>query len=131
MFKGFNNACDWSFSFPCHHLLILSRCFMAISRLWRTDRKKTLPISFVWDCEFLTQMVDSHRLANSMHNCLYPQKESKRAILSTPKVLSVKCLWLGNRTRSLFLRKKKVPPASITLSLKQYQEGGKKRILKK
>lgn len=53
MFKGFNNACDWSFSFPCHHLLILSRCFMAILRIWRTDRGKTLPISFVWDCEWI------------------------------------------------------------------------------
>lgn len=97
MFKGFNNACDWSFSFPCHHLLILSRCFMAILRIWRADRGKTLPISFVWDSEFLTQMVDS--LSPGQRQGILPSTSKRRnggrKTLSSLITLPVICLWFA------------------------------------
>lgn len=69
---------------------------MAILRIWRTDRGKTLPISFVCGCEFLTQMADS--LGSGQRQAALPStsKGKWKETSSSPPALPVTCVWLAN-----------------------------------
>lgn len=81
---------------PCRHLLILSRCFMAISRIWRADRGRLCQFLLSGTVNSLHRWWTGSTQGSARVDCLQsPTREAERETFSSPGALSVMCLWLA------------------------------------